>query len=479
MTESAFPERRRSIPGSTSEDGFLAAPPCLAAARPLVVMAIAVAMSWSRRWARTPRTPCSRRASPPRRRPGGRRRRRQRHRRQRRHPLVQPVQRPAVDARRPRRHRHHQPGRAAVGGRVRARRSRSRPRPTAPPGPHLHHHHRRRRHADAQRDRLRPVRAHVRHRARHRLRLLAVRVQGVRLARRPRTNPGRAAPTNAAQGKTGHRLVVEARTSPPPTPSTATPAPAGPASSATRSGSQVDLGAHRRAICQVVLQWEAAYGKAFQIQISANATTWTDIYSTTTGTGGTADPHRDRHRPVRAHVRHRPRQRLRLLAVGVQGLSAAGGAATPPTTPPTPSRPAATGPTVWTDDFDGAANTSPSRGELAAADRHPVPRRRGELGHRRGRDASSDVDRQRLPRRRRQAEHQGDPGRRRRLDLGPASRPSAPTSRRRRASCSSSPPCSSSPTWPTASATGRASGPPAPPTAATTTTGRASARPTS
>jgi beta-glucosidase len=49
---------------------------------------------------------------------------------------------------------------------------------------------------------------------------------------------------------------------------------------------QVDLGASQ-SICQVVLQWEAAYATGFQIQTSANATTWTTIYSTTTGTGGT------------------------------------------------------------------------------------------------------------------------------------------------------------------------------------------------
>ncbi len=49
---------------------------------------------------------------------------------------------------------------------------------------------------------------------------------------------------------------------------------------------QVDLGASR-SVCKVVLNWETAYGKAFQIQTSANGTSWTPIYSTTTGTGGT------------------------------------------------------------------------------------------------------------------------------------------------------------------------------------------------
>ena len=49
---------------------------------------------------------------------------------------------------------------------------------------------------------------------------------------------------------------------------------------------QVDLGASA-SITQVVLQWEAAYATAFQIQTSNDGTNWTTIYSTTTGTGGT------------------------------------------------------------------------------------------------------------------------------------------------------------------------------------------------
>ncbi|HYS42071.1 MAG TPA: discoidin domain-containing protein [Pseudonocardiaceae bacterium] len=49
---------------------------------------------------------------------------------------------------------------------------------------------------------------------------------------------------------------------------------------------QVDLGA-TDTVSQVVLQWEAAFASAFQIQVSPDANTWTTIYSTTTGTGGT------------------------------------------------------------------------------------------------------------------------------------------------------------------------------------------------
>jgi uncharacterized protein YndB with AHSA1/START domain len=50
---------------------------------------------------------------------------------------------------------------------------------------------------------------------------------------------------------------------------------------------QVDLGASQQ-ICQVVLTWEAAYASSFQVQVSDTGTGgWTNIFSTTTGTGGT------------------------------------------------------------------------------------------------------------------------------------------------------------------------------------------------
>jgi F5/8 type C domain-containing protein len=48
---------------------------------------------------------------------------------------------------------------------------------------------------------------------------------------------------------------------------------------------QVDLGS-TQSVCRVGLSWEAAYGRAFQIQLSDNGSTWTTVYQTTTGTGG-------------------------------------------------------------------------------------------------------------------------------------------------------------------------------------------------
>jgi hypothetical protein len=50
---------------------------------------------------------------------------------------------------------------------------------------------------------------------------------------------------------------------------------------------QVDLGSSAT-LSQVVLNWEAAYARSFQVQASATGTgSWTTLYSTTTGTGGT------------------------------------------------------------------------------------------------------------------------------------------------------------------------------------------------
>jgi hypothetical protein len=50
----------------------------------------------------------------------------------------------------------------------------------------------------------------------------------------------------------------------------------------------VDLGS-TATISRVVLNWEAAYGRGYQIQVSNNATTWTTIFTTTNGDGGVDD----------------------------------------------------------------------------------------------------------------------------------------------------------------------------------------------
>ncbi|MGA5166596.1 MULTISPECIES: discoidin domain-containing protein [Streptomyces] len=49
---------------------------------------------------------------------------------------------------------------------------------------------------------------------------------------------------------------------------------------------QVDLGGPA-AVSQVVLRWEAAYAKAYRIELSTDGTNWSTAHSTTTGAGGT------------------------------------------------------------------------------------------------------------------------------------------------------------------------------------------------
>jgi hypothetical protein len=85
-----------------------------------------------------------------------------------------------------------------------------------------------------------------------------------------------------------------------PTTASSTQGPSWPASNATDGNLstrwssafsdpqwlEVDLGS-AQPVCQVVIHWETAYAKAFQIQVSNDNSTWTTIYSTTTGTGGT------------------------------------------------------------------------------------------------------------------------------------------------------------------------------------------------
>ncbi|MEU8265242.1 discoidin domain-containing protein [Micromonospora sp. NPDC048999] len=124
---------------------------------------------------------------------------------------------------------------------------------------------------------------------------------------------------------------------------------------------RIDLGA-TAAISRVVLQWEAAYGRAFQLQTSDDDATWRTIYSTTTGPGGTQDlTVTGSGRYIRMYGTTRANgYGYSLWEFTVYG-STGGGTPTPtPTTPsPTPSVPG-TWTTLWSDDFTGPANTSPS-----------------------------------------------------------------------------------------------------------------------
>ncbi|RZS91471.1 F5/8 type C domain-containing protein [Motilibacter rhizosphaerae] len=92
--------------------------------------------------------------------------------------------------------------------------------------------------------------------------------------------------TNAAQGKTATASSTENAGTPASAAVDGNPGTRWSSAATDPQWIQIDLGTPQT-LCQVVLQWEAAYAKAFQLQTSTDAATWTPIYSTTTGTGGT------------------------------------------------------------------------------------------------------------------------------------------------------------------------------------------------
>jgi beta-glucanase (GH16 family) len=117
----------------------------------------------------------------------------------------------------------------------------------------------------------------------------------------------------------------------------------------------VDLGATAQ-IKRVVLQWDPAYARSFQIQVSPNATDWTSIYSTTTGTGfkQTLDV-----TGTGRYVRMYGTQRATAYGYSLwefQVWGTGGAPVAPPPLPPDPRNPPAL---VWSDEFNGAAGTKP------------------------------------------------------------------------------------------------------------------------
>ncbi|WP_204040478.1 ThuA domain-containing protein [Acrocarpospora phusangensis] len=106
---------------------------------------------------------------------------------------------------------------------------------------------------------------------------------------RIKADGGQPQPADVAQGKPTTASSVEPG-------SAHAAANATDGNSGTRWGSayadpqwiQVDLG-QSHTINRVRLNWEAAYGRAYQIQTSPNGTTWTNVYTTTTGDGGVDD----------------------------------------------------------------------------------------------------------------------------------------------------------------------------------------------
>ncbi|MFC8826489.1 discoidin domain-containing protein [Streptomyces sp. NPDC057137] len=117
----------------------------------------------------------------------------------------------------------------------------------------------------------------------------------------------------------------------------------------------IDLGATAQ-IDKVVLQWDPAYAKSFQIQVSSNGTDWTPIYSTTSGTGfkqtlavsGTG-----------RYVRMYGTERATPYGYSLWEFQVYGTGGAPIQPPPLPSDPANPPRLVWGDEFDGAAGGRP------------------------------------------------------------------------------------------------------------------------
>lgn len=100
--------------------------------------------------------------------------------------------------------------------------------------------------------------------------------------------PGLAQPGNLARNRPTTASSTETVSFPAASATDGDPATRWSSAYSDRQWLQVDLGAGQ-AVSRVVLRWEAAYGKAFQIQLSDDNATWRTVYSTTTGTGGVQD----------------------------------------------------------------------------------------------------------------------------------------------------------------------------------------------
>ncbi len=131
---------------------------------------------------------------------------------------------------------------------------------------------------------------------------------------------------------------------------------------------QVDLGA-TSTVSKVVLNWENP-ASAFQIQVSDDASHWTQIYSTTTGTGGTQTlTVSGSGRYVRMYGTARANgygyslwefQVYGTAGTGGTGGTTTGGGDGGANGGSTGTPPPGNWTTVWSDDFNGAAGTSPN-----------------------------------------------------------------------------------------------------------------------
>ncbi|MEV7404718.1 discoidin domain-containing protein [Streptomyces sp. NPDC091267] len=93
----------------------------------------------------------------------------------------------------------------------------------------------------------------------------------------------------------------------------------------------VDLGSVIR-ISQVTLDWEAAYGKKYVLEVSRNGTDWTPFYTEDDGTGGSVTAHTYPQEVTGRYVRMRGVQRATAWGYSLYSFKVYGGAPAPAST---------------------------------------------------------------------------------------------------------------------------------------------------
>ena len=116
----------------------------------------------------------------------------------------------------------------------------------------------------------------------------------------------------------------------------------------------VDLGA-RAEIHRVVLQWDPAFAKAYEIQVSDDGTQWSTLHRTTNGTGFKETLTVS---GAGRHVRMYGTQRNGPYGYSLWEFQVWGTGGAPTTPPPLPPDPTG-GRLVFSDEFNGAAGTAP------------------------------------------------------------------------------------------------------------------------
>lgn len=94
---------------------------------------------------------------------------------------------------------------------------------------------------------------------------------------------------------------------------------------------QVDLGSVIR-VSQVKLEWEAAYGKQYVLEISRNGTDWTDFYTENEGSGGTVTAHTYPQEATGRYVRMRGVERATTWGYSLFSFQVFGGEPAPAST---------------------------------------------------------------------------------------------------------------------------------------------------